>query len=67
MSNRQQEQVRVEVDEIKEGMSTLKALAVTIDDKLEWVPRSQVHSFDAHGDPPFLMVTPFIAKKLGAY
>lgn len=62
-NNRQAEQTEIEVEEVREDISTLKALAVVIDEKLEWIPRSQLHRHTLK--PPKIWVTPFIAKKLG--
>lgn len=63
MGNRADEQVRIDIARVV--TSSLKATAVEIDGEIQWIPKSQIHSVcDAKGDE-HVMVTPFIAKKLG--
>lgn len=69
--NTQPEQVRVDIVEVvrDEPKSENAMLIRVYVDKLRtinvWVPYSQIHSIHKNGDAPYLMVTPWIAKKKG--
>lgn len=66
--NHQQEQFRIDVKEIV--TETASALLVKVQipgakiNEDMWFPLSQIHSIH-HSDPPWIMVTPWIAKKKG--
>ena len=64
MGNRQDEQFKLVVDSIE--FDTDKAQSVRIDGELYWIPFSQIHSIH-RGEPPHIMITPWIAKQKGFY
>lgn len=63
MGNKQAEQVRIDVEEIKR--ETDAAILVLYNDEDVWIPLSQVHSIHRDPDRLHLYVTPWIAKQKG--
>ena len=61
-TNQQQEQFKLVVDDIV--YETPGALLVRVNAQDVWLPFSQIHSIH-HESPPYVMVTPWIAKKKG--
>jgi hypothetical protein len=62
MSAKQPEHVKVYHDGILK--ETDAAVLIEIDGEEYWIPLSQVHSMH-HGDTPYIMMTPWIAKQKG--
>jgi hypothetical protein len=61
--SRQDERFDLKVDDIKH--ETARAVLVVIEGKEHWLPFSQIHAI--HRNQKLLSVTPWIAKKIGAY
>lgn len=75
MSNRQDEQFKVECERIGDESSSGKAISITVhpdygldgNDAKMWIPLSQVHEIvrDDKQGGAYLMVTPWIASQKG--
>jgi hypothetical protein len=62
---RQEEKFVLNCDSIK--AETDKAILVVVEDQEHWLPLSQVHEIHRNSPYPRLVITPWIAKKIGAY
>lgn len=67
MGNKQDEQVRVDVTRFVRQTLMAQCVELECDGEVHWVPKSQIHSTCDAANDMHMMVTPYIAKKLGAF
>lgn len=65
--NKQDERVTVKCEKILNESASGLAIQIVVEDAEEaiWLPLSQVHEVCRNAQPPYVVVTPFIAKQKG--